>query len=262
MKALLLFLSLFVGVDLAAQSSGLRVEPGNVVKEVVVDDLDKDYQDITSVTVTNTGRREVNLVQQISVKSAPRSWAYGIFSRRNHTAPYPMADADLDEGRPLRLGAGQSASFAVVLAPSGISGEGSVEILFSDLKFPGKALATAAFSTKILRRPQVDATNPPDLNADAPANAVPNTRPTPTTVRLYPNPTRDNRFFVEAPPGTRIGRIEVANTLGNRLRKYNQTSRDGYDVEGLPDGLYLVYIYDENGKKLKTLRLLHRRFGA
>lgn len=262
MKALLLFLSLIAGINLAAQSSALRVEPANVVKEVVVDDLDDAYQDITSVTVTNTSRREIQLVQRTSVKGAPRSWNYGVFSRRNHTAPYPMNEADLDEGRPVRLGNGQSASFAVVLAPEGISGEGTVEVFFSDLNFPGKVIATAAFSTKILRRPQVDATNPPDLGTDSPAPPPPNTRPTPTTVRLYPNPTRDNKFFVEAPPGTKIGRIEVANTLGNRLRKFNQTSRDGYDVEGLPDGLYLVYIYDENGKKLKTLRLLHRRFGA
>lgn len=262
MKLLLLTFFSSFGLLLAAQPSSLRVEPANVVKEVVVDDLDEDYQDITSVTVTNTSRRDVQLVHRAVVKTAPRSWNYGIFSRRNQSAPYPMDRVDLDEGRPVRLGPGQSASFVVVLQPDGISGEGTVEVVFSDMNVPGRTLSTAAFSTKILRRPQVNASNPPNLGSDNNLRPAPTSRPTPTTVRLYPNPAREN-FFVEAPPGTRIGRVEVANTLGNRLRKFNgPAGPDGYDIENLPDGLYLVYIYDENGKKLKTLRLLHRRFGA
>lgn len=262
MKTLLLLLFSIFGLTLSAQPSSLRVEPANVVKEVVVDDLDEDYQDITTVTVTNTSRRDVQLVQRAEVKTAPRSWAYGVFGRRNQLAPYPMDRTDLDEGRPVRLGAGQSASFVLVLQPDGISGEGTVEVVFSDMNVPGKTLATAVFSTKILRRPRVDAGSPPDLGTEAASRPAAASRPTPTTVRLYPNPAREN-FFVEAPPGTDIGRVEVANTLGNRLRKFNgPAGPDGYDIENLPDGLYLVYIYDKNGKKLKTLRLLHRRFGA
>ena len=68
---------------------------------------------------------------------------------------------------------------------------------------------------------------------------------------------------MEAPPGTKLGRIEVSNTLGNRLKRFDRPAgKDGYDVEGLPDGLYLISIYDDKGKKLKTLRLLHRQYGA
>ncbi|MEM6772266.1 MAG: T9SS type A sorting domain-containing protein [Bacteroidota bacterium] len=261
MKLLLPLLTFFVGSGLLAQQK-LRVEPANVVKEVVVDDLDEDYQDITSVTVTNTSGRTIQLVQRTKAINAPGAWNYGIFSRRNQTAPYPMKQVDLDEGRPVRLGAGESASFVVVLEPDGISGEGTVEVQFSDLNVPGSTIATAAFSTKILRRPRVDATNPPALNSGNIQPVISN-RPTPTTVRLYPNPDRGKNFFVEAPPGTKIGRVEVANTLGNRLRTFNNPpGTEGYDIKDLPDGLYLVFIYDKTGKKLKTLRLLHRRFGA
>ncbi|MFT7119934.1 MAG: hypothetical protein ACJAZ9_000103 [Neolewinella sp.] len=262
-KVLLLLLTLIICLPVSAQKTILRVEPADVVKEVVVDDLDEDYQDITSVTVTNSSRRTIQLVYRMSIISAPRSWDYGFFSRRNQTIPYSMETVDLDEGRPVRLAPGESSSFVVVLAPDGISGEGTVEVYFSDMTVPGKTLSTASFSTKILRRPKVDTTNPPDLNSPAGQQQVdPLNRPVPTTVRVYPNPAK-KRFFVEAPPGTKIGRVEVANTLGNRLRKFTRPSgEEGYDIENLPDGLYLVYIYDENGKKLKTLRLLHRRFGA
>lgn len=261
MKLPLLLCPLLAGFSLLAQSSGLRVEPANVVKEVVVDDLDGNYQDITTVTVTNTGRRQLEVVHRSNVKRGPHRWRYGVFTRRKQTAPYPLDRSNLDEGRPVRLPAGGTAAFVVALEPDGISGEGTIQVEFYDQFVPGRVLATAVFSTKILRRPKVDAADPPDLGA-GPAAGRPNARPTPTTVRLYPNPARE-KFFVEAPPGTEIGRIEVANTLGNRLRKFTRPpGSDGYDIENLPDGLYLVYIYDKQGKKLKTLRLLHRRFGA
>jgi len=253
----LLTLSFFAG----AQSEVLRVEPGNVVKEVVVDDLDKDYQDITNVTVTNTSRRAIQLVQNQYIGQKPRAWKYGTFSRKKVAAPYVMANANQEAGRPVRLNPGQSASFYLVLQPNGISGEGTVEIRFSDLTVPGRVLAKASFSTKILRRPRLDASNAPDLSqSTTQSNSA--ARPVPTTVSLYPNPARD-RFFVEAPPGTKLGRIEVSNTLGKRLRQFEgKPGPNGFEIEDLPDGLYLISIYDAQGKKLKTLRLLHRRFGA
>ncbi|MEM9261534.1 MAG: T9SS type A sorting domain-containing protein [Bacteroidota bacterium] len=257
---LLLLFSLF-SMFAFAQSSALRVEPSNVVKEVVVDDLEENYQDITNITVTNTSRRSIQLVPQQVVKNKPSAWRYGTFSRKKVTSPYVMAEASEDNRRPVRLAPGQSASFYLVLQPDGISGEGTVQIRFSDLTVPGRVLASASFSTKILRRPKVNAQQPPKLSQE---NTLISTsgRPTPTTVRLFPNPARD-RFFVEAPPGTKLGRVEVSNTLGKRLLQFeNKPGPNGYEIEDLPDGLYLISIYDAQGKKLKTLRLLHRRFGA
>lgn len=257
MKLLLPFLIFFVGLSLSAQQLSLRVEPANVVKEVFVDKLDNNYQDVTSVFVTNRSNRTIQLVQRVQVKNAPGNWNYGIFNRSNQTAPYPMSQADLDEGRPVRLGAGETVTFVVVLEPGGTSGRGTVDVLFSDLGSPNKIISEASLTTKIVRQ-----SSPSPNLSNSGAQPVVN-RPTPTTVRLYPNPDRGKNFFVEAPPGTEIGRVEVANTLGNRLRKFtNDPGKAGYDIKDLPDGLYLVFIYDKNGKKLKTLRLLHRRFGA
>ena len=140
MKALFLLVLSGLGLMLSAQSTVLRVEPANVVKEVIVDDLDGDYQDITTVTVTNTSRRDVRLVPRTRVEDAPRNWRYGVFSRKNYVSPYPMDKADLDEGRPLELAAGRSATFVVVLEPRGTSGQGTVEIEFTDLNLSKIAL--------------------------------------------------------------------------------------------------------------------------
>ncbi len=259
---LLLLLSLF-SLYVLAQGTVLRVEPGNVVKEVVVDDLDKDYQDITNVTVTNVSGRTIQLVQEQLVGSKPRAWKYGTFSRRSRTAPYVLSEDDGHGDSPVRLAPGESASFYIVLQPEGISGEGTIEVRFSDLTVPGNILATSTFATKVIRRPRVNAATPPSLPLSTAAyEAAAANRPVPTDVRLYPNPAYE-RFFVEAPPGVKLGKIEVANTLGKRLRTFDRPmGKDGYEIQDLPDGLYLVSIYDSQGKKLKTLRLLHRRFGA
>jgi hypothetical protein len=253
------FLALFLALCTCcfAQQNVLRVEPANVAKDVVVDDLDKDYQDITTVTVTNNGSRTLQLTRKQVVIGKPRAWRYGTFSRRNQNSPYVVSQANQNAGRPVALRPGESASFQVVLEPAGITGDGRVEVQFFDLSAHRKMLGKATITAEIIHRSGSNSTN---LNQAGSSNF--SSRPVPTSVNLFPNPARE-RFFVEAPPGTKIGRVEISNALGNRLRKfYRPDGKEGYDVENLPDGLYLISIYDDKGKKLKTLRLLHRQFGA
>ncbi|MCX8209732.1 MAG: T9SS type A sorting domain-containing protein [Lewinella sp.] len=240
-----------------AQQNVLSVEPANVAKDVVLDNLDKDYQDITTVTVTNNGSRTLQLIKKQVVIGKPRAWRYGTFSRRNQNSPYVISQANQDTGRPVTLKPSESASFQVVLEPAGIVGDGRVEVQFFEISSPGKMLGKATVTAEIIQRSGSGPANPTQSGSGNFSS-----RPVPTSVNLFPNPARE-RFFVEAPPGTNIGRVEVSNALGNRLRKYDRPDgKQGYDVENLPDGLYLISIYDDKGKKLKTLRLLHRQFGA
>lgn len=253
------FLALFLALCTCcfAQQNVLRVEPANVAKDVVVDDLDKDYQDITTITVTNNGSKTMQLIKKQVVIGKPQSWKYGTFSYRNRNSPYVIAEANRDTGRPVALRPGESASFQVVLEPAGVTGDGRVEIQFFDTSAPGDMLGKATVTAEIIQR---SGNNSNGTTQSGNSNF--SSRPVPTSVNLFPNPARE-RFFVEAPPGTKVGRVEISNALGNRLRKFDRPDgKDGYDVESLPDGLYLISIYDDKGKKLKTLRLLHRQFGA
>ena len=235
-----------------AQGQALRIEPANVNKEVVVDELDETYRDITQITVTNTSDKTIELVQEQVVGKKPGAWAYGTFSRRTSSAPYALPQ-DRVGREPVVLRSGETAAFALVLDSDGQTGSGTVGVIFSDIRTPGVTLGTANFTTRIVRRGAISNTT---------NRATTLRRPTPTTVSVYPNPARE-RFFVEVPGGTRLGRVIVANTLGKQVRKYDRPAgAEGYDINNLPDGLYLVSIYDDRGKKLKTLRLLHRRFGA
>ncbi len=256
MKAPLLFLLMVLSICSYAQRSDLRVEPATVAKDVVVDDLEEDYQDITTITVTNDSRRLMQLVRRQRIIGKPAAWKYGTFSRRNYNTPYNISAVEKTDNQPVMLSPGESATFHVVLEPDGVAGDGRVEIEFSDLTVPGSVLGKAVITSEIIQRE-----GPNTTPGTSPGN-VGGSSTVPTTVRLYPNPARE-RFFVEAPPGVKIGRVEVSNTLGSRLRKYDRPAgKEGYDVEELPDGLYLISIYDDKGKKLKTLRLLHRQFGA
>lgn len=259
MKAHFLLFLLVSSFVCFAQSSDLRVEPANVVKEVVVDDLDADYQDITTVTVTNTSRRTIQLVKEQVVIGKPSVWRYGVFNQRNRSSPYQLSASDPNASKPITLSPGESAVFHVVLQPEGLVGDGRIEVRFFDLTVPGKQLGKAVIASEIVERTGTAPTATEDNSSESSGGDA---RPVPTTVRIYPNPAREN-FFVEAPPGTSLGRLEISNALGNRLRKFDRPpGKDGYNVSDLPDGLYLISIYDKQGKKLKTLRLLHRQFGA
>jgi hypothetical protein len=259
MKLHLLLLFLVLSIYSSAQRSTLRVEPATVVKDVVVDDLDNGYQDITTITVTNDSPRAIRLIRKQVVIGKPSSWKYGTFASQRRNTPYVISKANSTNSPPINLAPGSSATFQVVLQPFGIAGDGRVELQFSDLNEPSEKLGKAVITSEISQRS--GAASAPGGSSISGGDI--NGRPTPKSVRVYPNPTRESRFFVETPPGTKLGRIEVSNTLGNRLKKFDRPAgKDGYDVEGLPDGLYLISIYDDKGKKLKTLRLLHRQYGA
>ena len=256
MRNVLTCLLLVFTLPLAAQDGEISVEPSAVVKEILLDNLDEGFEDVTAVSVTNNTRRTLQLVQSAITVGEPGAWTYRVSGRGARTAPYTTGPARSD--KPLSLGPGETAIYHVALRPDGIGGTGRVELRFSDLTVPGRTLGQSSIATKILRRPALgsDGEVAPSVRAERPATS------SGRVTRLYPNPAKE-RFFVEVPAGVKIGRVEVSNTLGRKLRRFDgPAGEEGYDIEKLPDGLYLITVFDENGKQLKTLRLLHRQFGA
>jgi len=258
MKANLLAILMILSFGCFAQTSDLRVEPANVAKDVVVERLDEAYQDITTITVANTSNRRLHFGCKATVIGKPAEWKYAPFNRHNRTTPYVLGrngNGGTIKSR-FYLSPGESKVFYLVLEPTGVTGDGRAEVIFFDAANPNKVLGKSVVTIEIIESsgPNTGANNSGGPNYDS--------RPAPSTVRLFPNPAREN-FFVESPAGVNIGRIEISNALGNRLRKFDRPpGKNGYNVSDLPDGLYLISIYDKQGKKLKTLRLLHRQFGA
>ena len=250
MKMTFTLLTLLSCFSVAAQNAAtLRVEPAEVNKEIRVDNLDEDFEDVTTVVVTNNSGRTLRLTREHVIRESPRSWTYSSLDRVSQATPYVLSTSDEGSGQQISLRPGQSATYFVVLRPEGVTGTGTTQLRFSDPTFPGTIIGTATIQTTLTRQ---DPAGPRDGQSTDP----------PTSVRLYPNPAAE-RFFVETPRNVKLGRVEVTNTLGRRIKSFTGAAgTDGYDIETLPDGLYLISIYDDAGKKLKTLRLLHRRFGA
>ncbi|OAV42851.1 T9SS type A sorting domain-containing protein [Lewinella sp. 4G2] len=258
MKSIFTLLLLFVGTVCFAQTASLRIEPSNVTKEVVVDNFEDGYQDITNITVTNTGDKAVDLVPEQFAGKKPGRWNYGTFSRRNDATPFIVPRTAEEATKPVRIGPGESAQFAVVLNCGGQTGLGTVGVIFKDANVPGVNLGTANFTTRVSRKAETASTTGASSSTSVPKLR----RPAPSRVNLYPNPARE-RFFVEVPGGVKVGRVDISNTVGKRVLRYDRPAgTTGYDIKDLPDGMYLISIFDDRGKRLKTLRLIHRRFGA
>lgn len=257
MRLSLLTTLLLLTVAAVAQQGVLRVEPAKVAKNVMVDALDRHYQDITPVRVTNTSDRSVRVTRKQTIVGKPKNWNYGTFNRSNQQQPYIVTGNQGDVDAPRTLAPGASATYYVVLEPGTVAGDGRVELRFYDADRPGRSIGKSVITSEIERR-SADASAP--TSGNLPDHIV--NRQAPKSVRLYPNPARE-RFFVEAPKGTSIGRVEVRNTLGSKLKTYERPpGKAGYEIRTLPDGLYMITIYDDRGNKLKTLRLLHRQFSG
>lgn len=244
-----LFLVFLLGSGLFAQSSELSIVPNRVDKEVAVSILNPDFEEISTIVLTNNNNRELQLQWEKALIEQPQGWETLVCSRTPNYAPFQNdGSSELTEDRrPFRLAPGESLEFYLILRPNGKTGQGRVKLTFSDLTKPGQSLGEAIFNLQVNRNPLAQ---------------VENDSSKPKVLRVYPNPAIEN-FFVEVPTNKRLGRVEVVNTLGRKLKTFDKPAGpEGYDIDDLPEGIYLINIYDSLGNKLTTLRLFHRRFGA
>ncbi|MCB0704012.1 MAG: T9SS type A sorting domain-containing protein [Saprospiraceae bacterium] len=78
-----------------------------------------------------------------------------------------------------------------------------------------------------------------------------------SSLQVYPNPTTD--FFMLG-GDTVVDQVVVYNLLGRQVRSFHAYQNARYDLSGLPDGIYLVSLLNEEAGTLKTVRLSKRAF--
>ncbi|PHI20558.1 hypothetical protein CEQ90_07345 [Lewinellaceae bacterium SD302] len=240
----LLLLPVTTGVN--AQRAELSVSPATVSKEVVVNTLDEEFEDISTIRLTNTGAKTLRLQWNKEIESGPGQWQSAVLDKQPNYSPFVGNSQAQDQDQtPFQLRPSESADFFLVLRPNDIAGKGRITINFIEITQPNRILASSTFDLKVIDRKRT---------------ASP--RATTGSLQLYPNPAVDN-FFVEMPRNVDAGKVEVFNTLGRKLKSYPQPDPEkGYDISDLPEGIYLINVYDDQGKKLRTMRLFHRRFGG
>ncbi|MEM6397216.1 MAG: T9SS type A sorting domain-containing protein [Bacteroidota bacterium] len=233
-------------VGIRAQSSAdaitLDLEPSQVERNTVLDNIDPDYEEVCSVRLTNVSGRSLQLRYDKILDHQQSGWRSVVFRRGGIGF---SGDSGASDSGIFQIGKEETVEFQLIIQPNSISGNGRIRIPFVDAQNPGRPLATASFKISITQRGQR-------------VNEAPSIKP---SIRVFPNPAPE-MFFVELPRNERFGRVEVFNTLGRRLKVFNEQTEDGFDIKNLPEGLYLVNIYNDRGVKLRTLRLLHPRGGA
>ena len=81
----------------------------------------------------------------------------------------------------------------------------------------------------------------------------------PVEVSIYPNPAT-NYFKVST--DTEIGQITMYNIIGRKVKEFTtfeeRQKETKYDIENLPEGMYLIQIADTEGLIIATRRLSKR----
>jgi Secretion system C-terminal sorting domain len=80
-----------------------------------------------------------------------------------------------------------------------------------------------------------------------------------TNIRIYPNPTIDY-FQITEDDG--IDKVVIYNIIGRQMRTYKVTDNGKYNVNDLPEGLYIIRLLAANGATVKTIRLSRTRLKA
>lgn len=242
MKHFILLLSFLVVITTGLLGQSLLViEPTVVRKQVNVDLLDPDYEEVSKVTVRNQSPRTMLLRWDKVAVQQPPGWESQVCDDFASYPPNVTTNYNplLGIQAPVVLAPGETFDLYLHVQPYGKGGEATYEIpfRFTDEKSP--VLETAVFHVRIN-----DNNQPNTVNSQL--------------SRLYPNPAND-RFYVSNQPD--LSRIEVHNTLGRRVKSFAEpVPGAGFDISDLPEGVYLVILVDKRGKNLRTLRLIRRGF--
>lgn len=71
-------------------------------------------------------------------------------------------------------------------------------------------------------------------------------------IMLYPNPTTNILYLKN---DLEVRTISIFSIVGKEIKTFNHMPGDSYELMSLPDGIYIVRLYDANNNSLKALRL-------
>jgi hypothetical protein len=213
-------------------------------KQVTISAQESGYEEVMKATVVNSSNRRLRLRWDKVVEYQPYIWQSQICDKEASYPPEITSNYDPIQGVtvPVVLEAGESFDLFLTVSPYNVSGQAKIQVVFRDIDRPAKTLGIATF--------QINLTDEEDRAKLAAAGS---------RLTVYPNPVHDRFFLNNAPP--ELGRIDIYNTLGRKVRTYVDVQPgDSFAAGDLPQGVYLLSLIDKDGKVIRTMRLLRRDF--
>lgn len=240
MKQFILFF--FLLINTLAQAQVIKIEPETVTQDFKNQNLaDFSLQLQQYAKVTNVTNQEIRLRWTRVIIDQPLDWETQVCD--NNACYIPRVSTNIDAAvgfsQPVVLKPDSSFNMGLYIVPNGASGKGSFQLIFALASNPNTPIDTVTFNTSVNAT-----TSTHDLGK--------------SNIRIFPNPAID---YFELTDDNDIDRIVVYNLLGREVRSFRSVGNgQQYNLNGLPDGLYLLSLMDNRKGIVKTVRLNKRSF--
>lgn len=238
-----LLLSLFLILTATfVQAQVIKIEPTTVTKAFTNQNLsDPTLQLQTYAKVTNLTNQEIRLKWTRVIIDQPIDWDTQVCD--NNLCYLPLVSSNIDAAiglnQPVIIKRDTSFEIGLYVVPNGVPGKGKFQLVFALESSPNTPIDTITFDISV--------------------NQTTSTRDiAKSDIRVFPNPAFD---YFELTEGTDVEQIIVYNLLGREVRSFRSIGNgQQYNLNGLPDGLYLLSLLDNRRGIVKTVRLNKRSF--
>ena len=229
----ILILCIFLSIQITAQD--LVFSPESVEVVDYADPDDPHFELVAYSTLTNTGIETLSIRWERFIDDAPYGWNIRVCDNLQcYEEPvYSNMSEDIGIEAPITLLPGESTNIDIHVKPKGLSGDGDVRVDISIIGEPSSdvvASNTYSFSSLLTNVKEAE-----KIKLD-----------------IYPNPTSD---YFQIKGTQEVDRIVLYNIVGKEVRSFNVAPGMRYNLHGLPNGLYLVSLVNNERGILKTLRL-------
>lgn len=223
------------------QAQSFSIEPIPASATADLQDASTTPEDVTAhAEITNLTSGILNLSWSRTEVTMPTNWTSGVCDV-NYC--YGIGESRQD----FQLQPGEVGRMDVHAYPGGTPGS------LANGAVPGQALIMVKITNKDDATDTLSATYMFDVTGEPIISST--NDPEVAAIKVFPNPTTD--YFELTNASNLVEQVAIYNILGSQVNQYNAVEQR-FDIAGLPQGLYLVSLLDEENKILKTVRLQKR----
>jgi hypothetical protein len=242
MKHTLLLMLVFVSMMFGhAQPVILTLTPNPIETSEAIDMNDPLFELVGYATITNVSADSIAVRWRRIMPAVPMGWEVLVCDNSSCYPPFVSSNVmpEFDLNVPIVLAPGATSNLDVHVRPNQFPGSATIDVALS------LANDTTIISTGV-------------YHFTASLTSSVNSSLRQQDIRLFPNPTAE---YFQLSPGAGISRVVVYNTLGRAMRSYDVYDGRRYSLAGLPDGMYLVSLFEPGLKSsVKTIRVIKRGF--